>query len=100
MDKNNHTVKLRLSPGWLTNKNCWLLSTDEINSLWDGDWWEFKKRPPGNISAQTIPKSAFTEATPIYQNRLRVPRITQMVIPTETDDDGKIKISITVDRHE
>lgn len=87
-------------PDGSQTKNCWLLSTDEINNLWDGDWWELKKEAAGQYIGTDNTQIGIYGGPRPFIKTVYGPRITQMVIPTETDDDGNIKISITVDRHE
>lgn len=80
--------------------NCWFLRDSDIKKIWKDSWW--------GLTDENAAKYVGTDGTQIglyggahpFTKIVSGPRITKLEMPAETDEDGKISVSITVESND
>ncbi len=87
-------------PDFSQLENCWSISYIDLQKIWDGDWWELTDEAAAKYIGTDGKQVGMYGGSRPFTKTVSGPRITKMVVPAETDENGKISVTITVDRNE
>lgn len=81
--------------------NCWTLNRDDIKQIWKNDgWWGLTDEAAAKYVGTDGKQIGLYGGSQPFTKTVSGPRITKMEMPAETDENGKISVTITVDRNE
>lgn len=80
--------------------NCWNLSENDLKQIWKDSWWVLTDEAAAKYVGTDGKQIGLYGGSQPFTKTVSGPRITKMEMPAETDENGKISVTITVDRNE